>query len=359
MKSMFIVTGSLGNGGIEKVTSRIANYYVDKGYNVTICCLFGGEDKVFVTLNENIEVLFFDGAKENSKAKVLMAGKWIRFLRDAFKKRDPDFVLSMTLKIGALCVLARKRMDIRISFRETCDPKTKVRSVLFDRLLCRICKKIDGIIFQTEWEKSCYPQYMQDKGRVIPNPVSVDVLWEYNPENKNIVTMGRLDNIQKRHDILIEAFNIFSKRNAGYNLVLYGEGPDKEYDEKLAKKYGLEKSVIFAGAKKGVHNLIRDASMFVMTSDFEGLSNALAEAMVMGIPCISSDWPGCSEVITHNVNGYIYTRQNVEELAAYMDDLANNEQKKLSFSSEAQKLRFHFDPKPVIDEYAKVIEGKR
>ena len=359
MKNMFIVTGSLGNGGIEKVTSRIANYYIEKGYKVTICCLFGGEDRIFVPLNEKIEVLFFNGAKENSKAKILMAGKWITFLRDAFKERNPDYVLAMTLKIGALCVLARRKMNIRISFRETCDPKTKVRSATFDRILCLICKKIDGIIFQTEWEKSCYPEYMQNKGRVIPNPVSVDVLWEYNPENKNIVTMGRLDNIQKRHDILIEAFNIFTKKNPGYNLVLYGEGPDKEYDEKLVKKYGLEDSVIFAGAKKGIHSLIRDANMFVMTSDFEGLSNALAEAMVMGIPCISSDWPGCSEVINHKVNGYIYTRQNADELASYMDDLANNTQKRLSFSSEAQKLKAHFDPETVIDEYAKIIEGKR
>lgn len=68
MKNMFIVTGSLGNGGIEKVTSRIANHFIEKGYKVTICCLFDSADNVFVPIHENVEVLFFDGIKETSKA---------------------------------------------------------------------------------------------------------------------------------------------------------------------------------------------------------------------------------------------------------------------------------------------------
>lgn len=358
MKNMFIVTGSLGNGGIEKVTSRIANHFIEKGYKVTICCLFDSADNVFVPIHENVEVLFFDGIKETSKAKLFMTGKWVKFLSEAFTERKPDYVLAMTLKIGALCVLARKNMNIRISFRETCDPKSKVRSTIFDSLLCIICRKIDGIIFQTEWEKSCYPQYMQKKGRVIPNPVSVDVKWEYCPENKTIVSVGRLENIQKRHDVLIEAFSIFEKKNPGYKLVLYGNGPDQKEDEDLAKQFGIEESIIFAGAKKYIHTLISKASLFIMTSDFEGLSNALAEAMIMGMPCISSDWPGCDEIIRHGVNGYIYTRQNVQELVGYMNELANNTEKKLSFSEEAKKLGSHFDPDHMISEYATIIEGE-
>jgi len=287
-----------------------------------------------------------------------MTNGWVKFLNKVFQEKKPDCVLAMTLKIGALCVLARKQMKIRISFRETCDPKSKVRNVPFDRMLCLICRKIDGVIFQTEWEKSCYPSFMQAKGRVIPNPVSVDVLWEYNPSNKTIVTMGRLENIQKRHDILIEAFSVFCKSNPGYKLLIFGNGPDKEMLNGIIKKHDLDNSVTVVSAQKNVHSLIRDASMFVMTSDFEGLSNALAEAMLMGIPCISSNWPGCEDVIDNNVNGYIYNRQDVKELASYMNELANDVEKKQSFSLEAQKLKEHFDPDKVIEQYARIIEGE-
>lgn len=357
MKNIIIVTGSLGAGGIEKVTSRIANYYIERGYKVTICCLLEGEEKVFVQLNDKIEILFFNKIKDNSKLKILMTFKWIKYLRGIFKEKKPDCVLAMTLKIGALCVLARKKTKIRVSFRETCDPKSNVRNVCLDRILCFICRKIDGIIFQTEWEKSCYPAFMQKKGKVIPNPVSVDVSWDNCPDNKVIVTMGRLENIQKRHDVLIEAFHLFVKNNPGYKLIIYGDGPDRIKEENYIKKYNLESNVILAGAKKNVHELISRASMFIMTSDFEGLSNALVEALLIGLPCISSNWHGCDEIITHNVNGFIYERQNVDELVTYMNEIANNMEKRIMFSNEAKKLKEHFDPSNIIREYANIIEG--
>ena len=358
MKNILIVTGSLGAGGIEKVTARIANYYIDKEYKVTICCLLEGSGNAFVSLKDGIDVLFFDEIKYRSSPKILRTGDWIRFLNNAYREKNPDCVLAMTLKIGALCVLARKKMKIRISFRETSDPKSKVRNRFFDKILCLICRRIDGIIFQTEWEKACYPVYMQKKGKVIPNPVSVDVQWKYDSNKKAIVTMGRLENIQKRHDVLLEAFKLFWIKNNDYKLVIYGDGPDREKDEKIIKKLGLEDAVVFGGAKKNVNELIRNATLFVMTSDFEGLSNALVEAMLMGIPCISSNWSGCEEIITHGVNGYIYSRQNVKELSSYMHELANNDEKKFAFSAEAQTLKRRYDPSDILEQYALIIEGE-
>lgn len=357
MKKVMIATGSLGAGGIEKVTARIADYYIGRGYEVSICCLLETEEKAFVTLREGVKVFYFDLSSKAETPKILLSGDWIKFLRKTFEEQKPDCVLAMTLKIGALCSVARGNMPIRLAFRETSDPYSKVRNRLFDRVLCILCRNIDGIIFQTEWERSCYPEFMQKKGRVIPNPVSVDVQWEYDPDEKTIVTMGRLENIQKRHDVLIEAFSLFRQKNPGYKLVIYGNGPDKSEDEAQIRKLGLEDAVTLAGAKKNVNALIARASMFVMTSDFEGLSNALVEAMLMGIPCISSDWPGCAEIVRHGVNGYLYNRQNVQELAAYMDELANHADKRLAFSAEARKLSARYDPCAVLKEYAGIIEG--
>ena len=138
---------------------------------------------------------------------------------------------------------------------------------------------------------------------------------------------------------------------------LFRNDEDKEEDEKLIMSLGIEPFVKIIDAKKNIHSLISKVSMFVITSDFEGLSNALAEAMLMGIPCISSDWPGSEDVITHNVNGYVYKRQNVAELASYMNKLANDDEKKVEFSVRAQRLQRHFDPKIVMEAYSKIIEG--
>lgn len=357
MKKIVVVTGSLGAGGIEKVTSRIADHYIGKGYEVSICCLLQMEEKAFVPLRKEVKVFYFNSAKGLERPKIFISGEWIKFLKKVFEEQKPDYVLAMTLKIGALCSIARRNMPIRLSFRETSDPHSKVRNRTFDRLLCLVCRKIDGIIFQTRWEKQCYPKYMQKKGKVIPNPVSVDVTWGKNSIEKRIVSLGRLTNIQKRHDILIQAFGLFLKNNPGYELLIYGNGEDKKEDEKLIQSLGIESFVKIIDAKQNIHSLITNVSMFVITSDFEGLSNSLVEAMLMGIPCISSDWPGSEDVITHNVNGYIYTRQNISELAFYMDKLANDDEKKGEFSIRAQSLKNHYDPKIVMKEYSKIIEG--
>lgn len=353
-----IVTGSLGAGGIEKVTSRIANYYLDKNYEVVICCLLGGKDKVFIPLDSKIKVIFFE-SQAKCKSKLLLAFKWVPFLKKLFSSERPDFVLAMTLKIGALCSLAKGKKKIRITFRETSDPKSKVRNRCLDKILSFLCKRIDGVIFQTEWEKSCYPKYIQKKGCVIPNPVSVDTYWQENSESKKIVTMGRLTNLQKRHDILIEAFSIFLKNNPNYTLTIYGGGEDKEKDEELIAKLKLKDSIFLAGPRKNVHSQIVDATMFILTSDYEGLSNALAEALLMGIPCISSDWPGCAEIISHGENGFLYKRQDKVELAKLMGEIANNKDLRNTFSLNSKKLKERFDPGATLSRYAEVIEGQR
>lgn len=357
MKKIMVVTGSLGAGGIEKVTSLIADHFIAKGYEVSICCLLQTQENTFSPPRKDVRVFYFNASKGLDRPKILISGDWIKFLKETFEEEKPDCVLAMTLKIGALCSIARKNKPIRLSFRETSDPFSKVRNRPLDRLLCLICRKIDGIIFQTEWERKCYPKYMQRKGKVIPNPISVDAMWDKNAIEKTIVSLGRLTNIQKRHDILIQAFALFIKDNPGYELKIYGNGEDKEEDEKLIKSLGIEPFVKIIDAKKNIHSLISNVSMFVITSDFEGLSNALAEAMIMGIPCISSDWPGSEDVITHNVNGYVYKRQNVAELASYMNNLANDDEKKVEFSVRAQSLQRHFDPKIVMEDYSKIIEG--
>ena len=357
MKKIMIVTGSLGSGGIEKVTSRIANYYQNKQYKVYIVTLLSNSGDSFQTINNDIEIISYKKDVGNNISKKLSIFSWIKFLKKIFHEIKPNCVLAMTLKIASLCILSRRKENIRICLRETSDPKSKVRNRITDNFLFFICRKIDAIIFQTQWEKLCYPKFLQKRGLVIPNPVDVKQILS-KEKTKKIVTMGRLMNIQKRHDVLIEAFSEFSKEYKDFALIIYGDGPDLEKDKELIKKFHVEDNVIIEKPKVNIHEKIADSYMFIMTSDFEGLSNALVEAMLLGIPCITSDWPGSDEIIRHGENGLIYNRNNICELVQCMKKLADDPHICKKISNNGIKESQKYQPDIVLAKYSALIEGE-
>lgn len=118
--------------------------------------------------------------------------------------------------------------------------------------------------------------------------------------------MGRF-NPQKNYKLLIDAFAQFSKSYPDYTLEIYGDGALRQTMEKYIAKIGLTEKIILCGFCKNVHERIKDAGMYVMSSDFEGLSNAMLEAMALGLPVISTDHPpgGARAYITSYENGIL------------------------------------------------------
>lgn len=351
-----IVTGSLGMGGLEKIVTNLANLLSKQGNDVSIVCLFDANDPYF-PLEKNIKVFSFNG-KNNRLSKILNIRKWISFLKKIFREEQPTNVLAMTLKISGLCSLAKKKNQFRLVLREITDPKSKKRSRFFDTFLFHICRnKVDALIFQTEWEKSCYPKYLRNKGFVVPNPAVVNVEKSTN-RKKEIVTMGRIVNETKRHDILIEAFSIFSKKNDDYKLIIYGKGPDLEKNIKLAKKLGVEDKVLFPGPKENILVQIRDASCFVLTSEYEGMSNALIEALLIGVPCITTDWNGAGEIITNEVNGLVVEKNNPTALADAINKIVSNPELMEKFADNGVKERDKYKFENTYLKYIKILKGE-
>lgn len=143
---------------------------------------------------------------------------------------------------------------------------------------------------------------------MIHNPVYIDIN-RYKVPNKfdnRIVAVGRLSN-QKNYQMLIEAFSIIKDDFPQCNLEIYGEGPLRDELDSLIKKYGLSDRVFLMGAFPDVLERIYGSRLFVMSSKYEGMPNALMEAMSMGIPVISTDCPcgGPSELIQDGVNGFL------------------------------------------------------
>lgn len=358
---ILIVTTSLSFGGLSRMARNIANHYVEKGWEVGFALLMGGNEEVRDEIDDKIRLFTYEGFDfedvRKGWKKRFTTFSWIKFIRKTIKEYKPTVVLAMALKIGALTSLAANMKDRpRIVMREKNDPKSKGRSRFMDRILYRCCKRVDGIIFQTNWEKSCYPKKFQKKGKVIPNPVILDER-AISPKKNTFVAMSALER-HKAVDVVIKAFGMFSKDRHDYQLEIYGKGKGEESLKTLTRELNLEDKVIFKGPRKDVHSLIKDAKGFVTASEHEGLSNSLLEAFLMGIPCISSDWHGVEDVIVDGENGLLVKIGDVAGFANAFRRLAEDPALCEKLSSNAVKEWPRFDAEEVFKQYSFVIEGE-
>src|SRR6476659_8972473 len=144
------------------------------------------------------------------------------------------------------------------------------------------------------------------RGRVVPNPVLAPPPSTVAPDDPPVlVALGRLVP-QKGFDMLLEAFAPVAARHPGWRLEVWGEGPDRAQLESRRDALGLGGRVRFPGVTPHADELLRRASIFVLSSRREGFPMVLGEAMANGVASISFDCPsGPRELITDGVDGLL------------------------------------------------------
>jgi len=249
----------------------------------------------------------------------------------------------------------RNLINVPIIVSERCDPKTRYdTSKIRKWIMQKLYPKADGFVFQTEDAMNYYLDIIGDKGIVIPNAINEDFLREpyKGLRKKKIVSAGRFTD-QKNFTLLIEAFAKVSQIHSEYELVIYGDGPQRDKLQSLTKKLGISEKVKFPGYVKNFGDHIIDASLFVLSSNFEGMPNALMEAMALGLPCISTDCPagGPRYLIKNGENGYLVKVGDVEELVGVMDRVLNDTKLQLKISNNAKSIVGSLNPEKIYSQW--------
>lgn len=361
MNTLMIITGGLGTGGLERISCFVANKFCEKGWRVVVLTLLqkNSDSKSFQYLNQNVNVVSFDGPFDPLHSKKKAIKYWKRMIRQSTKLYKPDSILAMTFKIASMVCLFAPKYAKRTTIREISDPKSKVRNGFVNLLTEILCRNVKSVIFQTHWEKSCYRKRIQNKGEVIPNPLSIAVNFRGNYSVKKIFTLSRLLLNQKRQDVLIQGFEIFHRTHKDYYLEIYGQGDDKETIEQIISKSECKDFIKIIKPEPNIHSRIINYRCFALTSDFEGMSNALLECYSLGIPCVSSDWPGVEDIVTKDVDGLIYKRQNAEDLALQLTRIADSNELCEKLTKNALLNSSRFDEKIIIGKYCEVIEREQ
>jgi len=215
-------------------------------------------------------------------------------------------------------------------------------------------------VFQSEGAKSFYFTKQDPRGVVIPNPLYLEEMppsrVAFNT-SKRIVSAGRL-NFQKNYILLIHAFAQVYKNHPQYSLVIYGEGEEREALSQVIKDHGLEKSVFLPGIEKNLFGKFGEAEMFVLSSNFEGMPNALIEAMAMGLPCITTDYSdGRGNIVEDGRNGLIVPRMDVGRLADAITSLIENPEYAIKLGQEAARIREDLDSNVVCKQWLNAVES--
>ena len=310
-KRVVFVNHCLTGGGSEKAMTIIANYFVSKGIDVTMILLNDEERTYYVDPRIRI-IECYCPIKGN---KIIWHIKRIMTIRNVIKKCRAKVVITFMWDINMNVILACLVLNKKIIASERCDPKHETRKLLKVAMKF-ILPLSDYTVFQTDQVQQYYPICIQKRSCVIPNAIAND-LPPINREKiaNKIVAIGRLME-QKNFSLLINAFKKVSNKYPTYELFIYGEGPLKCELQTQINQLELSDKVFLEGYVSNIYEEISDASIYVNSSSYEGISNAMLEAMAMGIPSICTDCPvgGAKMIIKNEINGILISVDDEEAL---------------------------------------------
>lgn len=352
MKILFYIN-AIHDGGAERVMVNLAKYFSDTGYETILVTSFRDtwEYKIEgyvkrLTLEEN----------EIKQGKIKRNFSRIIKLRDILKKEKPDVAVSFMAEPNFRLLVASLGLNVKTIVSVRNDPNKEYAGKIGKFVGKWILPIADGCVFQTKEAQEWFPERLQRKSTIIFNAVKEEFFHiERKPVAGEIITCGRLE-AQKNHKLLIDAFSEVVKEHPYARLKIYGEGSLRNVLQERINKLGLQEKAFLMGATNDVAKALQTADLFVLSSDYEGMPNALMEAMAAGVPCISTDCPcgGPRSLIENKINGYIISLNDKKELKNSIIDYMK-QKKKEDISNKTKKQASKFLPNKIHEEWQKYI----
>lgn len=345
MKNIAIVIFDITNrAGIERAVCNLVNLLIDYGqYNPVIISISSnmGEPKYQLTK----EVKIYHLRINIPVKKIKRFFTYIPIIQE-IKKIDTieqfDILIGTTHEINVLSSFIRKNLRV-----VGCEHFNYYTVSLFSRILRRIfyCR-LDAVVLLTQADARHYGFHKNVK--VIPNALSFIPDRYADLKNKKILAVGRLT-YQKGFDMLIAAISMIQEICKEWEVKIIGSGEDEEALKKQINDLNMDSIIKIYPPTDEIINEYLNASLFVLSSRYEGLPMVLLEAQNCGLPIVSFDChEGPNEIITNNTDGLLVEPDNVKELAEAIKELMINSEKRAVFGSNAIKAVEKFLPEKIF-----------
>lgn len=272
----------------------------------------------------------------------------IEKLKNDLKSRPQATVVSFLQPSIPMTLLAAEGLPNKIVISERGDPKRLLKKRYGYNFIRKYYQRADAVVFQTNDAMAAYPENISKKGTVIFNPINYKLPEPYFGEREKYVTTFCRISPEKNLTMLIDAFALFLKDFKEYRLRIIGDAVNKAGETTLNKlkthieELGISNKVDFIPFDSKVHDYILCDSMYVNSSDHEGMSNAMLEAMAIGMPVICTDCPigGANAVIRSGENGILTQVGNSTEMSEAMKKIAGNKAFSEKLSRNAAEIRY-------------------
>lgn len=361
MKHIVFLALTLTRGGAERVIANLCNEALSEKYRVSIITCMNRP--VGYELNPGIEHICIEETSDihykNLGERFL---KRRRRLKKVLEECKPDVLLCFLPEPNFLALSLKKYFSFPMIISVRNDPVREYKNPIYQFIMRVLYPKADGYVFQTKqaMEYFSFSKHIMEKGCVIPNPLGrifVDYpCIEEKKRTKKIVNVGKFSG-QKNQTLLIRAFAKIADCFPEYILTIYGEGDKRKELEELISELNLEKRVELPGNVSGLTEKIKDAALFVLSSDYEGMPNALMEAMAMGIPCISTDCPcgGPDFLISSGENGLLVPVGDMDGLADAMTKMLEDRELADCMGQKAMDITKQLNPDLIHASWEKFI----
>lgn len=380
MKIAFIKSGMVQGGG-ERVAAVLSEEFIKKGHEVTII-IIGENKEIAFKLNPKIKIVFLKEWLERHQFKrttfqlyknrikkmiVKQTNAEIMFRDYCFGSEQLSYYLNNNPVDYAIGLLVHENMTLAL-----CSKKQKAKTIIsegtfperpdYDNSFKIVRNKCyahsDFCVFQTEEQATYFPRKIYKKRCVIANPISDDLPNPYyGKRNNTIVNFCRLDR-PKNLFLLLDAFFMIVVENPDYQLKIYGDGPLYNQVNDYIDKLNLKNKAFLYPFDENLHDKIKDSAMFVTSSDYEGLSNSLMEAMAMGMPVIATDClgGGARSLIKDRENGLLVPRGNKEQLYLAIKEYINNSELAEKCGRNAKRIRDDYSVKKIAEKWLRLMK---
>lgn len=345
-----IVTETLGVDGPERVISELSQEWDRKGYSITIVVTRNNNKISVYSFSDNVTIKYIDAYEKGGKFARINE---IIELRKILKKHPARTCISLMISTSFSLAFASIGLNKRVILSERNDP-SRVPFTSFQRMLRNLSFELaDRIVFQTQDAMDYFPTRIKRKGKIIYNPVNPNLPEKYEGiRDKRIVAAGRLAD-QKNFALLIRAYSDLYHVHPDYSLTIYGEGNKREELQGLIDNLGMAENIHMPGFSNNIYNEMARSAIYVSSSNYEGMSNSMLEALAMGIPTICTDCPigGARTVIKSNVNGILVDVGNEDTLYQSMCNIIENPALANRLSTEAYCIREKLDIRVISQEW--------